>query len=58
MYMLDTNILIFAMRHPNTPQNNHTGLAKVVLKYGLYIDIWVIRIIEPYIYVRGIGKAC
>ena len=39
-------------------RNNHTGLTKVVLKYGLYIDIWAVGFTNHYIYVRGIRKAC
>jgi hypothetical protein len=44
--------------HLQTTRNNHTGLTKVVLKYGLYIDIWAVGVTEPYIYVRGMRKAC
>ena len=41
-----------------TARNNHTGLAKVVFKYGFYIDIWAVGFTNHYIYVRGIRKAC
>lgn len=39
-------------------RNDHTGPAKVVFKYGLYIDIWEVGFTNHYIYVRSIGKAC
>ena len=38
-------------------QNNHTGLTKVVLKYGLYIDIWAVGFTNHYIYVKWGGFA-
>ena len=39
-------------------RNNHTGPAKVVWRYGLYIDIWAVGFTNHYIYVRGIRNAC
>ena len=39
-------------------QNNHTGPIKVVSIYVLIQHIWAVGIIKPYIYVRGIRKAC
>ena len=34
------------------------GVRKVVGKYELIQDIWVVGMSEPYIYVRDMRKAC